>query len=127
MLTFYGLVALGGALGSVARAAGTLLVLRLSGPGVPWGTVAINVAGSFAIGVLAVVLGPSFRADWAAGARAFLIIGVCGGFTTFSSFSLQTVELARQGRAVAAVGNVAVSVAVCLAATMLGMLLAAKR
>lgn len=121
MLMFYGLVALGGALGSVARAAGAIWGLRLTGPGFPWGTVAINVAGSFAIGALAVLLGPGLRAGWAADARAFFMIGLCGGFTTFSSFSLQTVELARQGRAAAAMAHVALSVGVCLAATVLGM------
>ena len=121
MLMFYVLVALGGALGSVARAACAVWVLRLTGPGFPWGTVAINVAGSFVIGALAVLLGPGLRTAWAADARAFLMIGLCGGFTTFSSFSLQTVELARQGRGAAAVGNVAVSVVVCLGATVLGM------
>ena len=121
MLKFYVLVALGGALGSVARAVGSLWGVRLTGPGFPWGTVAINVGGSFVIGALATLLGPSLRAAWAGDARAFLMVGVCGGFTTFSSFSLQTVELARQGRTVAAVGNVAMSVGLCLVATVLGM------
>ena len=114
MLKFYVLVALGGALGSVARAACTAGALRLTGPNFPWGTVGINVGGSFLIGALAVLLRSG-------DARAFLMVGLCGGFTTFSSFSLQTVELARQGRGVAAFANVAVSVGACLGATVLGM------
>ncbi len=121
MLMFYVLVALGGAMGSVARAAGSIWMLRITGAGFPWGTIAINVLGSFVIGVLAILLGPGLRSEWAADARALLMIGVCGGFTTFSSFSLQTVELARQGRAAAALGNVVVSVVVCLVAIAAGM------
>ncbi len=125
-MTLYLWIAAGGALGSIARAFCSIWALRLTGPGFPWGTIAVNILGSFVIGVLTVALGPAFRAPGAAEARAFLIIGVCGGFTTFSSFSLQTVELVRQGRAAPAVGNVALSVAACLAATALGMAVAAN-
>lgn len=114
----YLLVALGGALGSVARFWLGGAVGRLAGIGFPWGTILINVLGSFLIGVFAA---------WTAGRghaeaqRAFLMAGLCGGFTTFSAFSLQTVELIQDGRAASAAGNVAISVLVCCGAAALGL------
>jgi protein CrcB len=121
MLLNYVLIGLGGALGSMARAWMTLLVARVAGATFPWGTVLINVLGSFVIGFFGTLtdgLGGRYAAS--AEARAFVMIGICGGFTTFSSFSLQTLELLRHGRIGPAVANIGLSVAVCLAAVAAG-------
>jgi len=117
----YALIALGGAIGSVARAWGSVLAVRLAGAGFPWGTIAINLLGSLVIGAAA-ALAPRLGAGESF--RAFVMVGLCGGFTTFSSFSLQTLELLQQGRAAAALANVALSVLLCLAATAAGYALA---
>ncbi|HJS88142.1 MAG TPA: fluoride efflux transporter CrcB [Acetobacteraceae bacterium] len=117
----YVLIGLGGALGSMARAWMTLLVARVAGATFPWGTVLINVLGSFVIGFFGTLtdgLGGRYAAS--AEARAFVMIGICGGFTTFSSFSLQTLELLRHGRIGPAAANIGLSVAVCLAAVAAG-------
>lgn len=114
MTRTYLLIALGGALGSVARAWGSALALRLAGAGFPLGTIAINVLGSFVIGLFAA------RAGTSDDLRAFVMVGICGGFTTFSSFSLQTLELLQAGRVLAAMGNVALSVTLCLLAVAAG-------
>ena len=120
---FYVWVALGGALGSVGRAWLALAVARLTGPVFPWGTILINVIGSFVIGFFgAVTAGPDSRFPVLAGARPFVMIGICGGFTTFSSFSLQTLELAREGRPGQALGNILLSVVLCLASVTAGHL-----
>jgi fluoride exporter len=115
-------VALGGALGSVARYGCAALALRWFGPLFPWGTLFVNVVGSFAIGALAGLTAPDGRPLVIGDTRAFLIIGVLGGFTTFSSFSLDTLSLARQGAWVAAGTNVLASVALCLLAVYAGYL-----
>jgi CrcB protein len=112
-------VAIGGALGSTARYACSLAAARWAGTSFPWGTLLVNVAGSFAIGVLAALLAADGR-TLGADARAFLIVGVLGGFTTFSSFSLETFELARGGALGAAALNVVLSLALCLAGVWLG-------
>ena len=114
------LIALGGALGSVARAlAGQLIPAgRL-----PWATIVVNVAGSLLIGAL-VARFAAFEPDDAARANSFWVVGVCGGFTTFSSFSWQTIEQVQKGHWAAALANVLVSVICCLAATWLGWRLA---
>ena len=109
------MVALGGAAGSVLRYLLGLWVTRAVGEGFPWGTLLINVAGSFIIGWLATGARPD-----AVTLRLLLMVGFCGGFTTFSSFSLQTLELLQQGAWIAAWGNVLGSVTLCLAATSAG-------
>jgi len=109
------MVALGGAAGSVLRYLLGLWVTRAVGGGFPWGTLLINVAGSFIIGWLATGARPD-----AVTMRLLLMVGFCGGFTTFSSFSLQTLELLQQGAWIAAWGNVLGSVTLCLAATSAG-------
>ncbi len=109
------MVALGGAAGSVLRYLLGLWVIRAVGEGFPWGTLLINVAGSFMIGWLATGARPD-----AVTLRLLLMVGFCGGFTTFSSFSLQTLELLQQGAWIAAWGNVLGSVTLCLAATSAG-------
>lgn len=113
-------VALGGALGSVARFACSGVAARWFGVGFPWGTLFVNVAGSLIIGALAALATHGERPLVGADARAFLMVGVLGGFTTFSSFSLETLTLARGGQLAAAGANVALSLVVCLVAVWLG-------
>ncbi len=119
MLT-YALIAAGGALGSMARAWIAVAVARATGPAFPWGTILINILGSFVIGFFGTITAADGRLTAPADARAFVMIGLCGGFTTFSSFSLQTLDLARDGRFSQALGNVALSVALCLASVAAG-------
>ncbi len=115
------LVALGGAAGSVARYWLALAVLRLTGPGFPWGTVLINILGSFVIGWFSIFSGPHGRMPSPEATRAFVMAGLCGGFTTFSAFSLQTIDLLRAGQTGRALANVLASVTLCLLATALGI------
>ncbi len=123
-LLTYALIALGGAIGSVARAwLGTALA-ALTGPAFPWGTIAINVLGSFVIGLFGTLTATDGRFAASFDTRAFVMVGLCGGFTTFSSFSLQTLELLRDGRAGQALGNAVLSVALCLAGVAAGCSLA---
>jgi len=113
-------VALGGALGSVARYAISGVAVRWLGASFPYGTLFVNVTGSFTIGLLAALVAADGRPSLSADARAFLLVGVLGGFTTFSSFSLETLNLARSGALVPAMLNVAGSVVLCLAAVSFG-------
>ena len=113
-------VALGGALGSVARYAFSGIAVRWLGAEFPYGTLFVNVTGSFTIGLLAAIVASDGRPLLGADARAFLLVGVLGGFTTFSSFSLETLNLARSGAVGPAILNVAGSVVLCLAAVSLG-------
>lgn len=108
-------IAIGGALGSVGRAVVGMLIPtgRL-----PWATLAVNVVGSLAIGWL--IARMELGGGGAERARAFWVVGVCGGFTTFSSFSWQTVEQMQRGSWGAAAANVVLSVVLCLAATWVG-------
>jgi len=117
-------IALGGALGSVARYALNGVVSMKFGESFPWGTLTVNVAGSFLIGGLGALVIPEGRmsAEARAFTTQFLMIGICGGFTTFSSFSLQTLNLVREGEWLYAGGNVLLSVVLCLVATWLGYL-----
>lgn len=118
-------VAIGGALGSVARFwLGNAAVL-LVGAEFPWGTLLINVLGSFVISFFAMLTGTSQRFPLPYEARTFVTVGICGGFTTFSSFSLQTIELARNGEPGRAGIYVAASVVLCLLACALGFIAAA--
>ena len=119
-------VGLGGALGSIARFWASDLVARHFGETFPFGTLVVNVTGSFLIGWFATLTGPEGRWLVASGARNFFMAGVCGGYTTFSSFSWQTLELAQDGEWLRAGGNVLGSVALCLIAVWLGHLLAAS-
>lgn len=112
-------IAAGGALGSVARA---LVGVMIPAGRLPWATVLVNVTGSLLIGWLMARLGP-LNADTAR-LHAFAVVGVCGGFTTFSTFSWQTFEQMQKGHWGAATANVLLSVALCLAATWAGWRLA---
>jgi CrcB protein len=115
-------VGAGGAVGSVLRFMVTTAVVRVTGTTFPYGTVLVNVLGSFAIGLLYVWL--MERVGARPEVRAFLIVGVLGGFTTFSSFSLETVTLLLHGSYTRAVLNVFASVLLCIGSTLLGILLA---
>jgi CrcB protein len=116
-------VAIGGALGSVARYGCSRAVALRYGEAFPWGTLAVNVAGSLFVGLIAGVSLPGSRLPVPPDARTFLIVGLCGGFTTFSSFSLQTLDLIRNRDFDAAFGNVVLSVVSCLAAVAIGYVL----
>jgi fluoride exporter len=117
-------VALGGALGSVARYGCSGIAARWLGIGFPYGTLFVNIAGSFAIGVLGTLALGGGRALASTDARAFVIVGVLGGFTTFSSFSLETLNLARGGNLTAAAGYIALSLVLCLIAVSVGYMTA---
>lgn len=110
-------VAAGGAIGSVARAWLAAVVARLTGPAFPWGTILINIGGSFVIGYVGALTASDSRFH---DVRAFVMVGICGGFTTFSSFSLQTLDLIRAGRPLQAGVNVALSIMLCLLAVTAG-------
>jgi protein CrcB len=113
-------IALGGALGSVSPASIAIAMIRLTGPQFPWGTILINISGSFIIGLFGTLTGADGRFGVPADARAFVMVGFCGGFTTFSSFSLQTLDLARDGRFGQALANIGLSLLLCLAAVAAG-------
>src|SRR5665213_392149 len=118
-------VALGGALGSVSRFWLSGLVAARFGESFPFGTLVINITGSFLIGIFGALAIPEGRLDPQSRAFAtqFLMIGVCGGYTTFSSFSLQTLNLMRDREWLYAGGNVIFSAAHCMIAVWLGYLL----
>jgi fluoride exporter len=116
-------VALGGALGSVARYWMTNAVAALTGPRFPWGTIAINIIGSFIIGFVAFLTTPVGRVSISFDVRAFILVGICGGYTTFSAFSLQTLELMRSGHWLEAGGNILLSVVACVLAAWVGYVL----
>lgn len=111
-------VAAGGALGASLRYGMVSLALRVLGPAFPWGTLLVNVLGSLAIGVLWAL---AEKHAVLAGAAAFLFVGVLGSFTTFSTFAIETMSLLRDGRHLAAMGNVVFSNATCLAAAWIGL------
>ena len=116
----YGWVALGSAIGGVARLWLSNLIAERWPGSLPWGTIFVNITGSFAIGVLAAMSAPGGR--WQLDPRwaSFLMSGICGGYTTFSAFSLQTLTLAQQQHHLQAVANILLSVVLCLAAAWLG-------
>jgi CrcB protein len=118
-------IAIGGALGSVARYGASSLVAGWFGETFPWGTLVVNVTGSFVIGFFAALTGPDGRVLVSPVARQFVMVGICGGYTTFSSFSLQTLNLVRDGQIASAGLNVGLSVGVCLVAVWLGAVAAA--
>jgi CrcB protein len=118
MLTYFW-VALGGAIGSMARLWLSVHVALLTGLWFPWGTILVNIIGSLVIGFVATLTGPSGRLVVPVNAQAFVMVGICGGFTTFSAFSLQTLELARDGRLMNAGANIVLSVVLCLIAVAL--------
>lgn len=116
-------VAVGGALGSLARFWIAAAMTMLTGPRFPWGTLLINVLGSFVIGLVAGLTAMPPRVGMHPDVRVFLMVGVCGGFTTFSAFSLQGLELLQAGEMVPAVGYMVGSVVLCLIGVWAGWLL----
>jgi CrcB protein len=121
----YILVALGSAAGGVSRYWIAGVIANRIGPSFPWDTLAINVSGSFLIGFLGALNAPESRLLLPPYVRNLLMIGFCGGYTTFSAFSLQTVNLLQEKEWLYACGNAALSVALCLIAAFGGLLLAA--
>ena len=119
------LVILGGALGSGLRYLLSGVIADRIGESFPFGTLAVNVIGSIAIGFFATLTGTEGRWLVPPAARIFFMTGICGGFTTFSSFSLQTLNLAREAEWLYAGLNVLGSVALCLLGVWLGHILAA--
>jgi CrcB protein len=118
-------VILGGALGSLARYAISALALPISRD-LPWGTIGINILGSFIIGFFGTLTLAQGRYPVSENLRLFVMVGFCGGFTTFSSFSLQTLDLIRGGAMLRAGANIVLSVALCVAAVALGHFIAAR-
>ncbi|MGH6741383.1 MAG: fluoride efflux transporter CrcB [Bradyrhizobium sp.] len=117
-------IALGSALGGMARYFCSGVAARLFGETFPWGTLFVNVTGSFVIGFFATLTGPDGRIFFGSTTRQFVMLGILGGFTTFSSFSLQTLNLANDGEWLQTGGNIVLSVVLCLLAVWLGHLLA---
>jgi CrcB protein len=118
-------VALGGALGSVSRYWINGLVSDKIGAAFPWGTFVINVTGSLVIGIAGALAIPEGRLDTPTRqfVTQFLMVGVCGGYTTFSSFSLQTLNLIRDREWLYAGGNILLSVLLCMIAVWFGWIL----
>jgi fluoride exporter len=123
-MTSYFWIAIGSALGGIARYWCSGIAARLFGETFPWGTLIVNVIGSFVIGLFAALTGPDGRIFVPSVARQFVMIGLCGGYTTFSSFSLQTLNLTTDGEYLYAGLNIVLSVVLCLLAVWLGSILA---
>jgi fluoride exporter len=121
----YLLIAMGGALGSMARFGFSGLTMRVTGGTFPFGTMFVNVTGAAIIGFFATLTGPDGRILASTHARQFVMVGICGGYTTFSSFSLETLNLLTDGQWLAAGANMMVSVALCIIAVWLGYAAAA--
>jgi CrcB protein len=113
------LIAVGGAIGTLGRYGLSVLALPISG-NLPWGTIIINVSGSFLIGFFGTLTLASGKFPVSENVRLFVMVGLCGGFTTFSAFSLQTLDLLREGALTRAMVNVLLSVALCTGAVAAG-------
>lgn len=122
----YVLVGLGSMIGGVLRALASLAAIAFLGPGFPWGTLVVNLLGSFAIGFYATLTGPDGRVFARTGQRQFVMAGICGGFTTFSVFSLETLRLVQDRALGLAALYVFVSLVAWLGAVVLGHLLAQR-
>ena len=119
-LSFYLWIGLGSGLGGMGRFWMSGWVAHRFGELFPWGTLLVNVLGSFLIGLVATLTGPEGRILWSPRVSQFFMAGVCGGYTTFSSFSLQTLNLVREGEWGSALANMGLSVFFCLLAVWLG-------
>ena len=119
-MILYFWVFIGAGLGGVIRFALSGFAEQHLGGGFPWGTLAVNVTGSFVIGFFAAVTAPEGKFFASATARQFVMAGVLGGYTTYSAFSLQTLQLARNGQWLCAAANTGGTVVLCFAAVWLG-------
>jgi CrcB protein len=126
LLLTYIVIGIGSALGGLARYGAGMLAVALWGPAFPWGTILINILGSFVIGGFATLTGPDGRVYVGPLGRQFVMVGLCGGYTTFSAFSLESFALLQHGRLLAAAANIALSLVLCLLAVWLGHGLAQK-
>ena len=119
-------VLLGSALGGMARYAVSGAVARRIGETFPWGTLLVNISGGFVIGIAAAEIAAGGALPGDLTVRQLVMVGLCGGYTTFSAFSLETLELLQRGRPLAAAAYVALSLAFGLAAAWIGHALALK-
>lgn len=119
-------IAIGSALGGMARYWCSVTAARVLGETFPWGTLLVNIAGSLIIGFFATLTGPDGRFLAGTTARQFVMIGLCGGYTTFSAFSLQTLELMQDGQWLSVGLNIGASVLLCLLAVWIGHVAAAN-
>ena len=119
-------IAIGSALGGMARYWCSGAAAVLIGETFPWGTLIVNVLGSFVIGFFATLTGPGGRVYVSSAASQFVMLGFCGGYTTFSSFSLQTLNLVGDGEFLRAGANIGGSVVLCLIAVWAGYIAAAS-
>jgi fluoride exporter len=118
-------VMLGGAIGAFLRYLVSVLALPISRE-LPWGTIIINITGSFVIGLFGTLTLASGRFPASENLRLFVMVGFCGGYTTFSAFSLQTFDLIRNGAVTRAALNIVLSIVLCLSAVALGHLVGAR-
>jgi len=116
------LIAIGGAIGSIARYLLSSQTYSILGSYFPYGTLVVNVLGAFLIGIISMIITERFS-GYAMELRGLLLIGFLGGFTTFSSFSLETMNLLENGQLSYALLNIVGSVVLCLIATWLGLML----
>lgn len=117
----YLLIGLGGAIGSISRYVLSRMVYHSAGESFPYGTLAVNIIGCFLIGLLMAVM--QERLVTSPNYRYLLVIGLLGGFTTFSSFSYETLELMRMGSMTASLFNIFYNIAGCLASTWCGYMI----
>lgn len=116
----YGAIALGSIIGSVLRWLASLGLHVAFGDAFPWGTLFVNVTGSFVIGFYAALTGPDGRLFVGSRTRQFVMTGICGGYTTFSMFSLETLRMMQNGAFVGASLNIGISIVTWLAAVWVG-------
>ena len=115
-------IAAGGAIGSILRYLVQIQCVYWFGSKFPYGTIVVNTGGSLLIGFLSIVLLERYIVSDEI--RLALLTGLLGGFTTFSAFSLETLDLVQQGSFLGAVGNITLSIALCIVACFLGVTLA---
>ncbi|MFK5996989.1 MAG: fluoride efflux transporter CrcB [Rhodobacterales bacterium] len=121
MLNTFGFVALGGGIGAMLRYGVIVSAVRILGPGFPAGTMIVNVAGSFIMGIAAIILMERMQGS---ALIPFIMVGVLGGFTTFSSFSLDTMILIEKGQITAAASYIIGSAGLSILALFLGFFIA---
>jgi CrcB protein len=113
-------IAFGGALGTLGRFGLSSFIAARFGDVFPWGTLIVNISGCFVIGFFATLTGTDGRLMVSPDMRQFVMVGICGGYTTFSSFSLQTLNLLRAGDVMRGGGNIAASVVACMIGVWIG-------